>query len=152
MSTIDEIMEAVESVKTAAAGHQRWPSAMRRIILGKETDGLRDLITAALADARREGAEAMRAKAAQGWDGCMYNAPGETLDIGTDIRALPPPESTVEVVMDREHGGLTFAPAKRAVDGHGWTVSELQVEDIPGMARDIEAAVLAANNLGVRRG
>ena len=40
MSTIDEIMEAVESVKTAAAEHQRWPSAMRRIILGKETDGL----------------------------------------------------------------------------------------------------------------
>jgi len=24
---------------------------------------------------------------AQGWDGCMYDAPGETLDIGADIRA-----------------------------------------------------------------
>ena len=47
---------------------------------------------------------------------------------------------------------LTDEQIERAVDGHGWTVSELQVEDIPGMARDIEAAVLAANNLGVRRG
>ena len=54
-------------------------------------DELREMIAAALADARREGAEAMRAKAAQGWDGCMYNAPGETLDIGADIRALPLP-------------------------------------------------------------
>ena len=58
MTSIDEIMEAVESVKTAAAEHQRWPSAMRRIILGKETDGLREMIAAALADARREGTEA----------------------------------------------------------------------------------------------
>ena len=144
MSKIDEIMGAVgrhgdDCIRDGDAASESF-------------EALRELIAAALADARREGAEAMRAKAAQGWDGCMYNAPGETLDIGTDIRALPPPESTVEVVMDREHGGLTFAPAKRAVDGHGWTVSELQVEDIPGMARDIEAAVLAANNLGVRRG
>lgn len=156
MSTINEIMGAVwrhgdDCIRDGDAASESF-------------EALRELIAAALADARREGAEAMRAKAAQGWDGCMYNAPGETLDIGTDIRALPLPESTVEVVMDREHGGLTFAPAKRepvlltdeqierAVDGHGWTVSELQVEDIPGMARDIEAAVLAANNLGVRRG
>ena len=105
MSNIDEIMGAVgrhgdDCIRDADAASASF-------------EALREMIAAALADARQEGAEAMRAKAAQGWDGCMYNAPGETLDIGTDIRALPLPESTVEVVMDRGHGGLTFAPAKR---------------------------------------
>lgn len=46
---------------------------------------------------------------------------------------------------------LTDEQIERAVDGHGWTVSELQVEDIPGMARDIEAAVLSANGLEAAR-
>ena len=103
MSTIDEIMEAVESVKTAAAEHQRWPSAMRRIILGKETEGLCDLIAAALADAERKGAEAMQAGA---FDACVAQADADrrfaksernagAVDCATElaeiIRALPLP-------------------------------------------------------------
>ena len=80
MSNIDEIMGAIgrhgdDCIRDADSASESF-------------EGLRDLIAAALADARREGAEAMRAKAAQGWDGCMYNAPGETIDIGADIRAL----------------------------------------------------------------
>ena len=115
MSNIDEILKQADD----------YADAERALasLLADECDQLRrnmlrllleGAIAAALADARREGAEAMRAKAAQGWDGCMYNAPGETLDIGTDIRALPLPESTVEVVMDREHGGLTSATCRLA--------------------------------------
>lgn len=94
MSTIDEIMEAVESVKTAAAEHQRWPSAMRRIILGKETEGLCDLIAAALADAERKGAEAMRARIFAELGAHYGDATGMHLAVAREldsIRALPMP-------------------------------------------------------------
>ena len=77
MSTINEIKCALELCKLRPDG--------------MDFSALELMIASALAEARREGAEAMRAKAAQGWDGCMYNAPGETLDIGADIRALPLP-------------------------------------------------------------
>lgn len=69
----------------------------------------------------------------------LYGVPAITL---STICALPLPTGPRQAVL------LTDEQIERAVDGHGWTVSELQVEDIPGMARDIEAAVLAANNLG----
>ena len=126
------------------------PPSVQRImdaIAGCEAsaDELRELITAALADARREGAEAMREAAGD----AAQRAAGRGLSasaVHLCIRALPLPTGPRQAVL------LTDEQIKRAVDGHGWTVSELQVEDIPGMARDIEAAVLAANNLGVRRG
>ena len=152
MSNIDEIMGAVgrhgdDCIRDADAASASF-------------EALREMIAAALADARQEGAEAIRAKAAQGWDGCMYNAPGETLDIGTDIRALPLPESTVEVVMDRGHGGLTFAPAK--CEPVRLTLDQIgeAAETMPGgidgflkgwgwqqFARAIETAVLTANGM-----
>ena len=142
MSKINEIMGAVgrhgdDCIRDADAASESF-------------DELREMIAAALADARREGAEAMRAKAAKLARALpLYYGSG---DDGADeslaqaIDDLPLPTGERQAVL------LTDEQIERAVDGHGWTVSELQVEDIPGMARDIEAAVLAANNLGVRRG
>ena len=144
MSTIDEIMEMIYRWEDAADDH---------------LDGALFLTIKSAIDTKDAEIERLRARLAE--INALYGVPAITL---STICALPLPAGTVNVVMDREHGGLTFAPAKRqavlltdeqierAVDGHGWTVSELQVEDIPGMARDIEAAVLAANGLGVRRG
>ena len=76
--------------------HDAAPLLVQQImdaIVGCEAsdDELREMIAAALADARSDGAKQMREIAAQGWDGCMYDAPGETLDIGAGIRAIPLP-------------------------------------------------------------
>jgi hypothetical protein len=60
---------------------------------------LRELITTALDDARSDGAKVMREIAAQGWDGCMYDAPGETLDIGAGIRTIPLPTGARKAVL-----------------------------------------------------
>ena len=131
MSKINEIMGALELCKLR-------PDRMN-------FSALELMIAAALADARREGAEEMRGAAGD----AAQRAAGRGLSasaVHLCIRALPLPTGPRQSVL------LTDEQIERAVDGHGWTVSELQVEDIPGMARDIEAAVLAANNLGVRRG
>ena len=136
MSKINEIMGAVgrhgdDCIRDADAASESF-------------DGLREMIAAALADARHEGAVAMRDTIKhQAEINALYGVPAITL---STICALPLPTGPRQAVL------LTDEQIERAVDGHGWTVSELQVEDIPGMARDIEAAVLAANNLEVRRG
>ena len=105
MSNIDEIMGAVgrhgdDCIRDADAASESF-------------DGLREMIAAALADAERKGAEAMREQCADRWDGHDIDVLGHCTNVGASIRALPLPTGTVNVVMDREHGGLTFAPAKR---------------------------------------
>ena len=139
MSNIGEIMEFAQSYSDS----QQHTSEARNIARAE----LRHLIAAALADARREGAEQMRAAVESALDDLPLPDGFFVSDImGAINDALPLPTGERQAVL------LTDEQIERAVDGHGWTVSELQVEDIPGMARDIEAAVLAANNLGVRRG
>ena len=136
MSSIDEIMGAVgrhgdDCIRDADAASASF-------------EGLRKMIAAALADARREGAEAIREKAAQGWDGCMYDAPGETIDIGADIRAMPLPTGPRQAVL------LTDAEALAALpDCHG---SSLGKSWLLAAARAIETAALAKNGLEVCRG
>ena len=97
MSTINEIKCALELCKLRPDG--------------MDFSALELMIASALAEARREGAEAMRAKAAQGWDGCMYNAPGETLDIGADIRALPLPTGPRQAVLLTDEAVVLCAAA-----------------------------------------
>lgn len=62
MSTIDEIMEKVIESQDAAAAYEA------EAITGEQLDGLNDglryMLAAALADAERKGAEAMRERAA----------------------------------------------------------------------------------------
>jgi len=48
---------------------------------------------------------------AQGWDGCMYDAPGETLDIGADIRAAA---TQALADLERAAGNIASAVALRA--------------------------------------
>ena len=139
MSAIDKIMGAVgrhgdDCIRDADSASESF-------------EALREMIAAALADARRDGAEQMRAAVESALDDLPLPDGFFVSDImGAINDAMPLPTGERQAVL------LTDEQIERAVDGHGWTVSELQVEDIPGMARDIEAAVLAANNLGVRRG
>ena len=139
MTSIDEIMGAVgrhgdDCIRDGDAASESF-------------EALRELIAAALADARREGAEQMRAAVESALDDLPLPDGFFVSDImGAINDAMPLPTGERQAVL------LTDEQIERAVDGHGWTVSELQVEDIPGMARDIEAAVLAANGLEVRRG
>lgn len=126
MSTIDEIMEMIYRWEDAADDH---------------LDGALFLTIKSAIDTKDAEIERLRARLAE--INALYGVPAITL---STICALPLPTGPRQAVL------LTDEQIERAVDGHGWTVSELQVEDIPGMARDIEAAVLAANNLGVRRG
>ena len=65
MSAIGDIMDAISCAEMAAIDYHARPSGMRKIIVDNETKGVRDLIATALADARREGAEQMRAEAAK---------------------------------------------------------------------------------------
>ena len=126
MSTINEIMEMIYRWEDAADDH---------------LDGALFLTIKSAIDTKDAEIERLRARLAE--INALYGVPAITL---STICALPLPTGPRQAVL------LTDEQIERAVDGHGWTVSELQVEDIPGMARDIEAAVLAANNLGVRRG
>lgn len=99
MSTIDEIMSAAYEYGCARADEREsaGSASFQRVVDRRED--LSRLIVAAIADARREGAEQMREAAARGWDGCTYDAPGETLDIGNDIRALPLPTGQRQAVL-----------------------------------------------------
>lgn len=174
MSTIDEIMAAAYApAASAAEGRSFCP----RLAAAK----LRTLITQAIAEARAEGAREMREAAdALREDADEIFPPSkrgrqasvEMRDVvewySESIRALPLPAGTVNVVMDREHGGLTFAPAERepvrltdeqikqarnnalcgAPDGVLMgRVAGLCHPELRELSRAIETAVLAANGM-----
>ena len=52
---------------------------------GKTIDDMRAALSAAVAELAP--ANTIINQIADGWDGCMYDAPSETIDIGADIRA-----------------------------------------------------------------
>jgi hypothetical protein len=113
--------------------------------IGDATAALRDLIAAAIADAKREGAEQMRAEAAKIARALpLYYGSG---DDGADeslaqaIEDLPPPTGPRQAV--RLTDGQIEDALCRPTASSSWLL---------GSARAIEAAVLAANGLEVRRG
>jgi hypothetical protein len=123
MSAINEIMWAI--------GHHGDDCIRSDDAASESFEALRELITAALAEARREGAEQMRedcaAEAKSALD-AHYSTLGlqtHCLLAGLDmtIRALPLPTGprqaaqTVSVEIDREHGGLTFPTGSPQIDG-----------------------------------
>jgi len=107
---------------------------------------LRDLIATVIADARREGAEQMRAEAAKIARALpLYYGSGDDgadESLAQEIEDLPLPTGPRQAVR------LTDGQITALVDGYGWTVAEALIEDIPEMAREIETAVLAANGIG----
>lgn len=147
MTTIDEIMGAV--------GRHGDDCIRDGDAASKSFDGLREMIAAELADARREGAEAMREAVALQWEDCGYDVPGETVDIGAAIRALPLPTGPRQVVLltdeqiaraYREALGVEYLPP---------TDEDADKEAYSALMRvggAIQALVLAANGLEARRG
>lgn len=138
MSTIDEIKRALELCKLR-------PDRMN-------FSALELMIAAALADARREGAERMRAEAAKlaralplyygsgddGADECLAQA----------IDDLPLPTGPRQAVL------LTRQQIDDVMTQHYPLESLLRenVDAFEAAVRDVESAVLAANNLEVSRG
>ena len=142
MSKIDEIMGAAMTLgdQRLMATHNR---ATRDDVLEAETD-LREMIAAALADSRREGAEAMRGACAQE---AIISAPTDesARQIADNISALPLPTGPRQAVL------LTDEQVSAMIAQH-WGSADIAPQSACGFARSIESAVLAANNLEMRRG
>lgn len=151
MSNIDEIMGAVgrhgdDCIRDADAASASF-------------EALREMIAAALADARREGAEAMRSECLTCCDAledsawkqykpalggnCDPHHQGRSdgaAEVGASIRALPLPTGPRQAVL------LTDAEVRQIGD------ATLYAGGIYDRVQAIETAVLAANGLEVRRG
>lgn len=140
MSNIDEIMGAVgrhgdDCIRDADAASESF-------------DGLREMIAAALADAERAGAEAMREAAAAEFDrrdggtGIGFYDPHEPAEI---VRALPLPTGPRQAVLltDEQIDGLV---------GRHWGDTGVAMQSVADFAARVQAAVIAANGLEVLRG
>jgi hypothetical protein len=100
-------------------------------------DELREMIAAAFAAARREGAEQMReAIAHQAEINALYGVHGTTV---STIRALPLPTGPRQAVRLADEEALSALP-----DCHGQSLGKTW---LLSAARAIETAVLAANGL-----
>ena len=140
MSNIDEIMGAVgrhgdDCIRDGDAASESF-------------DGLREMIAAALADAERAGAEAMREAAAAEFDrrdggtGIGFYDPHEPAEI---VRALPLPTGPRQAVLltDEQIDGLV---------GRHWGDTGVAMQSVADFAARVQAAVIAANGLEVLRG
>lgn len=146
MSTIDEIMGAIGRHGDDCIRDSDAASASFEV--------LRDLIAAALADARRDGAEAMREAAADRIEECDQET--ERWEYAEHVRALPLPAGERQAVMLTDEQMLsTGQPAYDGLMDHVYehgTAAEGGRHHTLKMMRAIESAVLAANGLEVRRG
>jgi len=123
MSSVDEIMGAI----------QQAADAMDDCLDGS----LRDLIAAAIADARREAAEQMREACADRVEVCDQDT--DRWEYAEHIRALPLPTGQRQAVLLTDADVLGAMP-----DCHGTSLGKTWLLNA---ARAIEAAVLAANGL-----
>lgn len=137
MSKIDEIMGAVG---------RHGDDCIRDADTASESfEGLRDLIAAALADAERKGAEAMRTQLAiltpeMASAACWRYTTHSAGDYARAVGAAPLPTGPRQAVL------LTDAEVRQIGD------ATLYAGGIYDRVRAIETAVLAANGLEVRRG
>lgn len=163
MSTIDEIMSDVQSfASTWALVGGRFDDGSMHNTAEDQSAALRDLIAAALAEARREGAEAMREK---------YNAMRQALEVIAvgDSNAPASDAADTLVACDEWQAG---SPAAARADGsmplptgkrqavrltdeqivlpviHGFGATTNDWASHIEYAHAIESAVLAANGLG----
>lgn len=159
MSTIDEIMSDVQSfASTWALVGGRFDDGSMHNTAEDQSAALRDLIAAALAEARREGAEAMREAVESLREdadeifpptGRGRQAPVEARDVvewySESIRALPLPTGKRQAVRLTDE--QIVLPV---IHGFGATTNDWasHIE----YAHAIESAVLAANGLEVHRG
>ena len=137
MTSVDEIM--------AAIGRQGDDCIRDADSASESFDTLREMIASALADARRDGADAMRAAAGD----AAQRAAGRGLSasaVHLCIRALP--------TGGRQAVLLTRQQIDDVMTQHYPLESLLRenVDAFEAAVRDVESAVLAANNLEVRRG
>lgn len=147
MSTIDEIMEQAQ---VFASG---WAMVGSRFDDGgalDEAEGskvvLRYMIAAALAEARREGAEAMRTQCALVCDATPPRPFRPSIEAAHAIRSLPLPDAPAKPTPML----LTDEQIARAVR-HLYASDEaagMGLQDDIKTARAVEAVVLAANGLG----
>lgn len=77
----DSALDAWLNAIFSAASTGRRASEYREECLNRMRGALRSAV------AERAPASIIINQIAEGWDGCMYDAPGETIDIGADIRA-----------------------------------------------------------------
>lgn len=143
MSTIDEIMQAVYRSQCAASAYETSSGrGKRRLEIDMfAADGeVQAMITAALAEARREGAEAMREAAAEAGYGSM-NTIDNAMEVKYSILDLPLPTGKRQAVR------LTDEQVRTMI-GREWGQVEIAPQSVERFARAIEAAVLAANGPG----
>ena len=143
MSTIDEIMKAVEESQDLAVMWYRDEDF--QAALNDQYRAVRSMVAATLAEARREGAEQMREAIASEFDrrdgraGIGFYEPHEPAEI---IRDMPLPTGPRQAVL------LTQADVTRElclVGLRAQTPTGLQQ-----LCRAIETAVLAANGLEMK--
>lgn len=138
MSTIDEIMGAIgrhgdDCIRDADAASASF-------------EALRELIAAALADARREGAEAMRAESAKLaralplYYGSGDDGADESLAQAIEDLPIPAGERQAVLLTDREREMLIAGAMCNPGDGY------------VALAIATESAALAKNGMEVRRG
>ena len=131
--TIDEIMRAVvESQDMTLAWHRMEEGSYG--VLNHQYLVIGELIAAAIADAKREGAEAMREACADRVEGCDQET--ERWDYAEHIRAMPLPTGPRQAVLLTDEQ-LTAASGRT-------TPLTFVAEKT---YRAIETAVLAANGL-----
>jgi hypothetical protein len=146
MSEIDEIMTAILNYGEGCWSRSDTDTAKTR-------QGLRDLIAAAIADARREGAEQMRRAAAIACDArsmCYADDGGSAGDCAIEIRALPLPTGPRQAarLTDAEIAEAFLSQCPAHLRG-AHDVRDMQARpDVMELGRVIETAVLAANGLG----
>lgn len=77
-----------EQIRIAVHKAEKYDDAVKALHVADggqyRADTIESVIIAAREVAKSKGAFE---RIAQGWDGCKYDAPGETLDIGADLRA-----------------------------------------------------------------
>lgn len=150
MSTIDEIMAKVIESQVAAHDMAVNPTRATHDKSCAADDEVRDLIAAALADAERKGAGEMRLRIFAELGAHYGNATEMHLAVSREldsIRALPLPAGKRQAVL------LTRRQINDVMTTHYPLDSLLRenVDAFEAAVRDIEAAVLAANNMEVRR-
>jgi hypothetical protein len=146
MSTIDKIMWAI--------GHHGDDCIRSDDAASESFEALRELITAALAEARREGAEQMRIDAGMLCTAQADEADGDIAyrdachDCAKAVRALPMPTGPRQAVRltDEQIGFIAHEVAQKFLGGAGNDTENWDTE----LSRAIETAVLAENGMGTK--
>ena len=149
MGQADDYARAWADAQTAEMGYRGTAYAYR----AEERAALRDLIAAAIADAKREGAEQMRAEAAMairrdGWNSTYQHPFAQRM--GDMVADLPLPASPRQAVLLTD--AMVDAHADAVLRAAGSSLRHYTMQSsrdaIRVAVRAIQTAVLAANGMG----